>query len=309
MKTLHSCLKLLVLLSSICSLSIAESNSANAQIIKDRLQQNLPVRVNDSRIVQNSNATDLDREIVGKWVNSDSETKGITQVIITKSGDRYFIETFGKCHPTDCVWGKRLLKNIRRDANQIKALATYKDFAERKLKITAANGSIVLTNSTHFIDESRRPDYTSRDYFRKDDAVASDPAPSSERQPEPESSTAEMPTNSTLNIVGTWVNRNSKTPGITRIIIAKTGGRYFIQAFGKCHPTDCIWGERPLKNVQLNSRQATAIANYDVSFKKEMLRINASDGKITIVSSTHFIDGSGRPDYTSREYFRKDDDI
>jgi hypothetical protein len=55
MKVLQASRNLLVLLGSIGSLSIAGlclfSNSVNAQIIKDRLQQNIPIRVNDSGTV------------------------------------------------------------------------------------------------------------------------------------------------------------------------------------------------------------------------------------------------------------------
>jgi hypothetical protein len=58
MKAFHTTLNLLFLLGSIGSLSIAGSclfsNSVNAQIIRDRLQQRIPARINETGAVQSS---------------------------------------------------------------------------------------------------------------------------------------------------------------------------------------------------------------------------------------------------------------
>ncbi len=49
---------------------------------------------------------------------------------------------------------------------------------------------------------------------------------------------------SAAQYVATWLNDDSGTSGITRIIISRSGQTLFIHPYGKCHPTDCDWGTR-----------------------------------------------------------------
>lgn len=44
------------------------------------------------------------------------------------------------------------------------------------------------------------------------------------------------------NFTGDWVNRDSRTSGITRLQITESGGRAYVRAWGQCSPTDCDWG-------------------------------------------------------------------
>ena len=41
---------------------------------------------------------------------------------------------------------------------------------------------------------------------------------------------------------GYWNNVDPETRGITALEIAVTGTTVSVQAWGKCHPTDCDWG-------------------------------------------------------------------
>jgi len=43
---------------------------------------------------------------------------------------------------------------------------------------------------------------------------------------------------------GTWLNNDSGTSGITRIIITNAGQTLNVHPYGKCSPTDCDWGTR-----------------------------------------------------------------
>jgi hypothetical protein len=44
-------------------------------------------------------------QFAGKWKNIDPQTRGITNIQIDVSGSRIRIQTWGKCHPSDCAWG------------------------------------------------------------------------------------------------------------------------------------------------------------------------------------------------------------
>src|SRR4051794_6651332 len=61
---------------------------------------------------------------------------------------------------------------------------------------------------------------------------------------------------STPNEVGTWINLDANTRSITHANIRfqcqdqvlngqpyPPGDPFYIQLFGKCHPTDCVWSE------------------------------------------------------------------
>ncbi len=47
----------------------------------------------------------------------------------------------------------------------------------------------------------------------------------------------------TGEILGTWLNTNPHTKGITKIVVSRRGGNLYVKIWGKCHPTDCAWGE------------------------------------------------------------------
>ncbi len=44
-------------------------------------------------------------------------------------------------------------------------------------------------------------------------------------------------------LVGRWVNARASTRGITKVVISLRGGDLYVKVWGKCHPTDCYWGE------------------------------------------------------------------
>jgi hypothetical protein len=43
---------------------------------------------------------------------------------------------------------------------------------------------------------------------------------------------------------GTWINNDSGTSGVTRIIISNAGQTLSVHPYGKCSPTDCDWGTK-----------------------------------------------------------------
>jgi beta-lactam-binding protein with PASTA domain len=47
----------------------------------------------------------------------------------------------------------------------------------------------------------------------------------------------------TIPFIGTWVNVDTNTRTITKVQIRRDGGQMAIHMWGKCHPTDCDWGE------------------------------------------------------------------
>jgi hypothetical protein len=49
------------------------------------------------------------------------------------------------------------------------------------------------------------------------------------------------------DFAGNWYNIDADTAGITRMEIRQRPDRLEIHPFGRCHPTDCDWGSRPVE--------------------------------------------------------------
>ena len=105
--------------------------------------------------------------------------------------------------------------------------------------------------------------------------------------------------------VGRWVNQNRNTDGITRVEIQRRLNTLSVHMWGKCHPTDCDWGTTTT-DVS-DSDDGILSITWLQSFKEEAQEISTlPDGRIQVVSHSHFIDNSGRPDYDSTHYFEKE---
>jgi len=112
------------------------------------------------------------------------------------------------------------------------------------------------------------------------------------------------------DFVGTWVNTNSNTRGITKLVVRRAGGnRLVVRVFGSCSPRDCDWGRARLttygSSVQdKNHRSATT--TYNKNFANTFLTINLRGrNRMSLQSFTQFKDNSNRQNYTSRAVFRK----
>jgi hypothetical protein len=109
-------------------------------------------------------------------------------------------------------------------------------------------------------------------------------------------------------MVGTWVNADSSTRGITKLVITETGNTYEVHGFGKCHPTDCDWGKKPMTTYGSNVSDTThkvGTAIYNPGFSESTLTIEQSGGQITVHDFTRFTDNSGRQNYHARYTFQK----
>ncbi|MDZ8055308.1 MAG: hypothetical protein RMX68_000265 [Aulosira sp. ZfuVER01] len=111
------------------------------------------------------------------------------------------------------------------------------------------------------------------------------------------------------DFVGTWVNKDSNTRGVTRLVVTSAGGNKLnIQVFGKCHPTDCDWGTTSVTTYGLNVQDTNhtyATANYNKGFSNTLLTLDHAGSQIMLQSFTQFLDNSGRQNYYSRDYFQK----
>ena len=108
-------------------------------------------------------------------------------------------------------------------------------------------------------------------------------------------------------LLGTWINTNNQTRGITRVIVGTEDRDLTVQVFGACYPGFSDWGEVKAEVVYANSvrsHEAMAFsALYDFGSMEVHLEANLSLGLLVVAGLNTFKDASGRSNYFSREFF------
>ncbi len=113
---------------------------------------------------------------------------------------------------------------------------------------------------------------------------------------------------------GNWRNADSNTRSLTRIQLRfvcqdqilngqlyPPGPPWYVHIFGKCHPTDCDWGE--VGAQQLTTDHIYAV--YDQGFAKRYVYAKMSQyrpGQLWVYTWTDFTDPN-RPDYAVHNWF------
>jgi hypothetical protein len=100
---------------------------------------------------------------LGAWHNVNSSTTGITRMnIIAYSPTIDQVDMYGKCHPTDCAWGRATFIS---DGSPTLRATYYFSFAIKTLYVWRDGSFLRVYSYTHFTDNSGRKDYSSNDIF------------------------------------------------------------------------------------------------------------------------------------------------
>jgi hypothetical protein len=111
---------------------------------------------------------------VGKWNNTDANTRGITELDIAMSGNALNVHAWGQCHPKDCDWGvvpgyayaHDVSANLVTNATAVTAL--YKTGFSETILVIHSNGAQLRADVfTRFTDNSNRSNYTASYMFSK----------------------------------------------------------------------------------------------------------------------------------------------
>ena len=110
-------------------------------------------------------------KLIGRWLNTNSETQGVAEIIIEWVGGRFFVSVLGVGEDGLIAWPKTkatALANLEEEAGQ-RALALAVDFdfgfmrAETYLRVN--KGVLVIVAYYIFLDGSRRSNYVNREFF------------------------------------------------------------------------------------------------------------------------------------------------
>ena len=117
---------------------------------------------------------------------------------------------------------------------------------------------------------------------------------------------------------GSWRNLDAGTRSVTRVQVNNQcsdlrtcdqngvctwNGGYFVRVFGRCHPTDCDWGEVKATRMADGWILATYVKSW--ATKHVWLKTYSFGGVVhlRVYVRTDFTDADGRTDYTTDEWF------
>jgi hypothetical protein len=91
--------------------------------------------------------------------------------VVANGGSGWSVEAWGKCHPTDCVWGKIKLTPIGdavEDDSFERGFAVWEPgFASKYVEFAMEGDLLRVEVITIFKDRSRRSSFRSVEYFRR----------------------------------------------------------------------------------------------------------------------------------------------
>ncbi len=111
--------------------------------------------------------------LLGRWRNTNRETRGIAEIVIEQTGDKFIVGVNGVGADGLIAWPKteaKALANLEEEAGQRTfALAATFDFgfmrAETHLRVN--KGVLVIVEFNTFLDDSGRSDYVNREFFSR----------------------------------------------------------------------------------------------------------------------------------------------
>jgi hypothetical protein len=112
------------------------------------------------------------------------------------------------------------------------------------------------------------------------------------------------------SLLGTWTNTNAGGKGVAKLIVSQEHGAVYLRIFGCQFPSLIDWGKVPIETVyakDVDSAEPMAFeANYDLGFMDVQVQANFSLGLLVLACFNIFKDQSGRQNYFSREFFRRE---
>jgi hypothetical protein len=109
-------------------------------------------------------------------------------------------------------------------------------------------------------------------------------------------------------LIGSWINTDTDTNHFIRVVTAlDPEGRFTVRMFGADDAGPIDWGEREaMPFVTGKTLQGVGFhTRYKFDDAETLIAANHSKGVLVIQAYTEFRDGSGRPNYFSREFFHQ----
>jgi hypothetical protein len=110
-------------------------------------------------------------KLLGRWINTNGETRGISECLVEKSGEGFSVRIFGVGEDGLIEWPvvfATTLANLEEEAGQrtVALAANYElDFMKIETHIRINKGVLVIVLFCTFSDDSGRSNYLNREFF------------------------------------------------------------------------------------------------------------------------------------------------
>ena len=96
-------------------------------------------------------------------------------------------------------------------------------------------------------------------------------------------------------LVGTWLNQDASTGGVSHILITAENGELSMSAWGACEPQDCSWG-----TAKLSVRDGVGIGIFGTEpIKMTVFVVRLPNDKLSVVSKSEFTE---TPDFHDSDH-------
>ena len=118
-----------------------------------------------------------EEDLAGQWVTTDPRTRGIKRIVISRSESGWVVQTFGKCHPSDCDWGWVSLHPMGEsveDRSFYSGFAVWDaGFATKFVTMVRTGDTLTVEIVTVFKDRSRRANFRMKEVLRREPPIGS----------------------------------------------------------------------------------------------------------------------------------------
>jgi len=127
--------------------------------------------MSSTKIPPKENCQKFEENAVGQWFNVDKATRGTAKLVISRNGEKWLIQGWGTCHPTDCNWGQVPLfiggEGIN-DKSFTHGFAIWNfDFKTEYMTLKIKNDSLFTESINIFKDGSGRSNYFPTEEFKQ----------------------------------------------------------------------------------------------------------------------------------------------
>lgn len=107
--------------------------------------------------------------LLGRWLNTNSTTQGITRAILASKDGRVALHVFAENNPELRDWGEAAASVFAADSSSTEAMAfsAFYDFGlmETHLQGHVRQGVLIIAKFDRFKDNSGRSNYFSKEFF------------------------------------------------------------------------------------------------------------------------------------------------
>ena len=225
----------------------------------------------------------------GRWVNMDPRPEWFHALDFSRRDDSLVLRPEPVHEPRD--WGAEPVDLYRFKPGEPAFSASYEVKGMAAVLTAYANkGLIVLAGYVDYPEQQGR-NVLCRDFFVPDRGEAI--------------SAPDRPAGTAADLLGCWENTETGSTGIGRCIIREDGDRYFLRVFGSFGETLKDWGEVEVRPTIADHDQTGFFARFRFDGMTYELAANCKLGVLVILCCACFDDGSGRPDYMARAFFRQ----